>query len=402
MRVAVIGAGAAGFFASFSVKEHYPNAQVEIFEKTDKALSKVKVSGGGRCNVTHNCLKVAELVNYYPRGGKKLKKVFSQFNVNHTLAWFKDKKVELKTESDGRMFPVSDSSMTIIGCFLDEVRRLGIKIHYKSGVEEILPQTEGFTLKVNGEALQYDKVIVTTGGSPKLSGFQWLEKLNQLIVPPVPSLFTFNIPNTTLHKYLGISIPKGIVKIPGTDFQYDGPMLITHWGLSGPAVLKTSAFGARYLADKNYAFETLINWTGISNEEEVRKLLYRHFMNYSKKQVQNIPSFDIPSRLWSYFIAKAGFQGTEIAGEVSKSAKNTLINTLVNDSYQVKGKTTFKEEFVTCGGVDLDGVNLKTMQSKFIPGLYFAGEVLDIDGVTGGFNFQSAWSTAHVAGRLKD
>ena len=402
MKVAIIGGGAAGFFASFSVKEHYPQAQVDIFEKTDKALSKVKVSGGGRCNVTHNCLKVAELVSYYPRGGKKLKKIFSQFNVNHTLAWFRDKKLELKTEADGRMFPVSDSSMTIIGCFLDEVRRLGVKVHYKSPVSSILPEEGRFKLKVNEEDYEYDKVIVTTGGSPKLSGLQWLNRLGQAIVEPVPSLFTFNIPNTPLHNYSGVAIPNGIVKIPGTEFQYEGPVLITHWGISGPAVLKTSAFAARHLAEQNYEFEVLLNWTGIGNEEEVRKLLYRHFMNYSKKQVQNIPTFDIPSRLWLYLLNKSGVPLDQVAGETSKKMKNTLVNTLLNDDYQVKGKTTFKEEFVTCGGVDLDGVNLKTMQSKVVPGLYFAGEVLDIDGVTGGFNFQSAWSTAHVAGRLKD
>lgn len=401
MKVAIIGGGAAGFFSAFSVKKHYPKTEVIIYEKTDKALSKVKISGGGRCNVTHDCLKVADLVANYPRGGKKLKKVFGQFNVNHTLAWFKDRNVKLKTEKDGRIFPESNSSMTIIGCFLDELNRCSVKINFESKVHAINNKDGGFELKINDEILFFDNVIVTTGGGPKKESFNWLESLGQEIIDPVPSLFTFNIPNSPIIEFSGVAVPKAIVKIPGSNIQEEGPMLVTHWGLSGPAVLRASAFGARLLSEKGYDFQVLINWTGIVNEDEVRKLLYRHFMNYSKKKVQNIPTFDVPQRLWNFLLNKAEIPLKKVSGELSKKEKNTLVNTLVNDDFHVQGKSTFKEEFVTCGGVALSGIDLKTMQSKVVPNLYFAGEVLDIDGVTGGFNFQSAWSTAYVAGMLK-
>ncbi len=401
MKVAVIGGGAAGFFAALSAKKHYPDAVVEILEKTDKLLSKVKISGGGRCNVTHACFKASELARFYPRGGKQLKKAFGVFNSNHTVAWFKERGVDLKKESDNRMFPVTDKSITIINCFLDEAHKLGVIIKKGVNVLAISPKDDGINLNIDGFNHFYDKVIVATGGSPKRKGLNWLENLGHEIVEPLPSLFTFNMPGNKVVDLQGLSVKNAIVRIQGTKLVYDGPLLITHWGMSGPAILKTSAWGARELAEKNYEFNSQINWVGNANEDEVRTLLNRHVYSYDKKKVETSNPFDIPSRLWKFLIEKSEIEPSKINQELSKKEKNKLINTLLNDIYEVSGKTTFKEEFVTCGGVDLKMVDIKTMQSKVVPNLYFAGEVLNIDGVTGGFNFQAAWTTGFIAGCLK-
>ena len=401
MKVAVIGGGAAGFFAALSAKKHSPKSEVVIFEKSNKLLAKVKISGGGRCNVTHACFKASMLSKFYPRGAKQLKKSFTLFNTNHTIAWFKERGVELKKESDNRMFPVSDSSTTIINCFLDEARRLGVKIEKETAVTKIVQAKNKINLTVNGFDYIYDKVIVATGGSPKLEGLNWLKSIGHTIVHPLPSLFTFNMPNEGIKILQGLSVKNAIVRIQGTKLVQDGPLLITHWGMSGPAILKTSAWGARDLANLNYEFKVLINWVGISNEDEVRTLVNRHCYNYDKKKVENSNPFEMPSRLWKYLLEKSELEGSKINCDLSKKEKNKLINTLLNDVYEVKGKTTFKEEFVTCGGVSLNDVDMKTMQSKVVSNLYFAGEVLNIDGVTGGFNFQAAWTTGYIAGQLK-
>ena len=401
MKVAVIGGGAAGFFAALSAKKHSPKSEVVIFEKSNKLLAKVKISGGGRCNVTHACFKASMLSKFYPRGAKQLKKSFTLFNTNHTIAWFKERGVELKKESDNRMFPVSDSSTTIINCFLDEARRLGVKIEKETAVTKIVQAKNKINLTVNGFDYIYDKVIVATGGSPKLEGLNWLKSLGHTIVHPLPSLFTFNMPNEGIKILQGLSVKNAIVRIQGTKLVHDGPLLITHWGMSGPAILKTSAWGASDLAHLNYEFKVLINWVGISNEDEVRTLVNRHCYNYDKKKVENSNPFEIPSRLWKYLLEKSELEGSKMNCDLSKKEKNKLINTLLNDVYEVKGKTTFKEEFVTCGGVSLNDVDMKTMQSKVVSNLYFAGEVLNIDGVTGGFNFQAAWTTGYIAGQLK-
>ena len=400
MKVAVIGGGAAGFFAALSAKKHSPKSEVVIFEKSNKLLAKVKISGGGRCNVTHACFKASMLSKFYPRGAKQLKKSFTLFNTNHTIAWFKERGVELKKESDNRMFPVSDSSTTIINCFLDEARRLGVKIEKETAVTKIVQAKNKINLTVNGFDYIYDKVIVATGGSPKLEGLNWLKSLGHKIVHPLPSLFTFNMPNEGIKILQGLSVKNAIVRIQGTKLVHDGPLLITHWGMSGPAILKTSAWGARDLANLNYEFKVLINWVGISNEDEVRTLVNRHCYNYDKKKVENSNPFEMPSRLWKYLLEKSELEGSKINCDLSKKEKNKLINTLLNDVFEVKGKTTFKEEFVTCGGVSLNDVDMKTMQSKVVSNLYFAGEVLNIDGVTGGFNFQAAWTTGFIAGKL--
>lgn len=402
MKIAIIGGGAAGFFAALSAKESNPTAEVTIYEKSDKILGKVRVSGGGRCNVTHNCLKVGDLIKFYPRGAKQIKKSFGTFNTNHTIAWFKDRGVVLKSEADNRMFPITDKSITIINCFLDEALRLGVTIKRQSVVQKVIPTATGITLQIDEFDQEFNKVIIATGGSPKESGLQWLADLGHSIEKPVPSLFTFNMPDEDIINLQGVVSKNAIVRVQGTKLSQEGPLLITHWGMSGPAILKTSAWGARELAEKDYKFSVLINWIGESNEDEVRTLLNRSFYNYSKKKVINVSPFELPTSLWKYLLEKSEIPEESIAGEISKKAKNILINNMLNDEFQVNGKTTFKEEFVTCGGVSLKDVNMKTMQSKVVPHLYFAGEVLDIDGVTGGFNFQAAWTTGFIAGKVQD
>tara|TARA_Y100000766_G_C18902510_1_gene604109 strand:- start:137 stop:1345 length:1209 start_codon:yes stop_codon:yes gene_type:complete len=401
MKVAVIGGGAAGFFAALSAKKHHSKAQVEILEKSTKILSKVKISGGGRCNVTHACFKASTLAKFYPRGSKQLKKSFSLFNTNHTVAWFKERGVQLKKEADNRMFPITDSSMTIINCFLNECHKLGVIIKKETDVEKISVVDNKIQLTIDGFDYVYDKVIVATGGSPKIEGLNWLRDLGHSTVNPLPSLFTFNMPSEEITSLKGLSVKNAIVRIQGTKLVQDGPLLITHWGMSGPAVLKTSAWGARDLAELSYDFKAQINWVGISNEEEVRKLLNRHCYSYDKKKIENSNPFEIPSRLWRYLLIKSELKTNKINGDLGNKEKNKLINTLLNDVFVVKGKTTFKEEFVTCGGVSLKEVDMTTMQSKIVSNLYFAGEVLDVDGVTGGFNFQAAWTTGYIAGQLK-
>ena len=396
LRVAVIGGGAAGFFAACSAKLHHPEADVQLLEKTSKLLAKVKVSGGGRCNVTHACPKPAELIKFYPRGSKKLRKVFDQFAVNDTIEWFETRGVELKSEADNRMFPVTDNSQTIIDCLVAESKRLGVEVKLQHAVNTIEKAEDGF--KLNGE--YFHKVIVATGGSPKVSGFDWLVQLGHKVESPVPSLFTFNMPKEKVKTLMGVSVPNAQVKVLGTKLVQSGPLLITHWGMSGPAILKTSAWGARELAERNYAFTAQINWLGEVKEDELRIELNEFIQENGKRQVKNKNPFGLPQRLWDFLLEKVEVPSSKPWMEVGKKDKNRLINVLINDQYQVAGKTTFKEEFVTCGGVSLSQVDFKTMQSTVCNGLYFAGEVLDVDGVTGGFNFQAAWSTGYVAGRL--
>ena len=397
--IAVIGGGAAGFFAAFSCKAHQPQAKVTIFEKTSKLLAKVKVSGGGRCNVTHACFNNNDLIKFYPRGGKQLKKVFSQFSTNDTVDWFQARGVELKTEPDNRMFPVTDNSQTIIDCFLKEADRLGIRIQMQSAVKGIAVSDKGLDLELESGRHTFDKVIVASGGSPKSDGFEWLRKLGHEIVVPVPSLFTFNMPQEPVKNLMGLSVPNATVRVQGTKLQQSGPLLITHWGMSGPAILKSSAWGARLLADINYDFKIQVNWLGTINEEELRKSLTDSIAIIGKRKIRNKNPLELPNRLWDFFLEKVEIDGEMIWAEIGKKNLNRLINLLVNDTYEVKGKTTFKEEFVTSGGIALSEIDFNTMESRKCPNLYFAGEVIDVDGVTGGFNFQAAWSTGFVAGK---
>ena len=333
---------------------------------------------------------------------KQLKKAFNQFATKQTIAWFEEKGVELKTEADNRMFPITDDSSTIMDALLNTARALGIQIIKHAVVASVAPLTEGFDLELSDKKEFFDYVIIASGGSPNMRGFDWLRDMGHEIIPPVPSLFTFNMPDENITELSGVSVPIAQVKVQGTKLKYSGPLLITHWGMSGPAVLKTSAWGARDLHVRNYNFDIQVNWLGEVTEEEFRTSLSSTVAANHKRQVKNQNPFNLPNRLWDYFIDKVNIQSDKIWAEVNKKELNRLVNTLLNDTYEVSGKTTFKEEFVTAGGVALSNVDFNTMQSRKCPGLYFAGEVLDIDGVTGGFNFQAAWTTGFIAGQLKN
>jgi len=398
-KVAIIGAGAAGYFAAFSCKKHHPEFDVTIYEKTKKVLQKVKISGGGRCNVTHDARNISDLVKSYPRGGRQLKKCFGTFSVDDTINWFEKRGITLKTEDDGRMFPVSDSSETIIKCFKEEAQKLKIKLLTSQNIVSVDKNSKEFVLNTKEGDQHTDYVIIAAGGSPKASGMRWLNDLGHKTVPPVPSLFTFNFSHNNIKHLMGLSVPNGTVKIIGTKLQYQGPILITHWGVSGPAVLKLSAWGARHLNDLDYDFKVQINWTDNLNEESLRSVIQD--IKGSSKKIINANFLSVPNRLWEYLLEKNNIDQNTKCAELDKKSWNKLINSLVNDQFDVKGKTTFKEEFVTAGGVDLSQVDFSTMQSRVLEGVYFAGEVLDIDGITGGFNFQAAWSTGYVAGMLK-
>ena len=401
MKVAIIGGGAAGFFAAISAKEHHKDAQVTIYEKSTKLLSKVRVSGGGRCNVTHACFEIHDLTKFYPRGDRFLKKAFSKFNTIHTVKWFEERGVSLKTEKDNRMFPVSDSSQSIIDCLTKETQKLGVEIKLQSAIKELSVLPEGIELDFGtGNSLIVDKLIVASGGSPKLEGFNWLQELGHSIETPVPSLFTFNMPNEPIKELMGAVAENSKVRIQGTKLIANGPLLITHWGMSGPAILKLSAFGARLLAERNYDFKIQVNWINASSEEEYRPIFLSNLEENRKMKIGNLKVEGIPKRLWAFFLDKLEISPDLVCLDLSKKKINRIINTLLNDEYSVKGKTTFKEEFVTCGGVSLGEINPFTMQSSVVPNLYFAGEVMDVDGVTGGFNFQNAWTSGFVAGKL--
>jgi len=401
MRVAIIGGGAAGFFSAFSVKEHHPNSKVTIFEKSNKLLSKVKVSGGGRCNVTNACFSPSKLSKSYPRGGKHLKSAFSVFQTKDTVEWFSRRGVELKAEEDGRMFPTTDNSQTIIDCFLKEAAQKNIKILEQSPIRKIVPENEGYTLHLEGTSEHFDKIIIATGGSPKMSGFYWLQQLGHSISPPLPSLFTFNIPSDQVKILMGLVVENATVRIQGTKLSHSGPVLITHWGMSGPAILKLSAWGARKLAENNYNFNIQINWLSIKSDEAANEIIDKELLKFRKKKIINACPFELPNRMWKFLLEKVEINPDSVWLELSKKNRNKLLNILLNDIYEVKGKTTFKEEFVTCGGIKLSDISMTSMESRVCKNLYFAGEVLDIDGITGGFNFQGAWTTGYIAGKLQ-
>ena len=399
LNIAVVGGGAAGFFAAISAKEHHPNAQVTIYEKSNKVLAKVKVSGGGRCNVTHACFDNKELSKFYPRGTNQLRKAFEQFNAQSTIDWFKKRGVALETLPDNCIFPKSNSSQTIIDCFEFEAKRLGVRVQQQTPINDIQFENGRFVLKSLDQEIFADRVIYTTGGQPKADSLRWAEKFGHTIVQPVPSLFTFNMPNEPIRSLMGIVVEPALVRVEKTKLEADGPLLVTHWGMSGPAILKLSAFGARILADNNYDFAVLVNWLHTKKEDALRQDLERVKETNADKKISNYNPFGLSSRLWEYLVEKSAISVDARWKEVTGKAFNKLVNTLLNDRYEVKGKTTFKEEFVTAGGIGLDGVDFKTMESRHQPGLFFAGEVLDVDGVTGGFNFQAAWTTAWLSGK---
>ncbi len=400
MKIAVIGGGAAGFFAAIHAAQADSKNEVTLYEKTSKLLAKVLVSGGGRCNVTHACFENNRLSANYPRGERQLKSAFARFSTKDTIEWFNGRGIKLKTESDGRMFPVTDSSETIADCLLKEAKKSGVTIQLNTEVKTIQPKLNGgLTLLVNNTPLGYDKVIVTTGGSPKQDGFLWLKELGHQINAPVPSLFTFNIPNNSITELMGISVEQAKIKLLGTKYEYSGPLLITHWGLSGPAILKLSSFAARDLADMDYRFSIQVNWLNDKKEDAVRNELMNLKAANPAKHLRNLfPYAQLSKRLQDHLFHKASVNVDKNWADVSKTDIQHLVEVLLYDTYHVQGKTTFKEEFVTCGGISLDDVHFKNMESKKIKGLHFAGEVLDIDGITGGFNFQAAWTTGYIAG----
>ncbi len=398
--IIIIGAGAAGIFAAVNCAINNPSKKIIVLEKSSKLLAKVKVSGGGRCNVTNVCKEPNELIKNYPRGNKKLKQAFSEFGTTDTVNWFLEKGVKLHAEADGRMFPVTNSSQTIIDCLLGACDKYGIKIYPKTSIESIEKSFDSFHLATKqGEEFECQKLLIATGGSNKPEGYQWLEKLGHSINLPVPSLFTFNLTEKNITSLSGLSVQEAEVKIAGTKLSYSGPVLITHWGLSGPAVLKLSAWGARILQEKDYQYTVLVNWLSGEKESEVRKMLEDFQKENPLKKVTGTPPFPLPKRLWEYLTEKAGVDNEIRWNNFSGKNFNKLVNNLVCDEYAAAGKTTFKEEFVTCGGVKLGEVNMETMESRIMPGLFFAGEVLDIDGITGGFNFQAAWTTAYLAAK---
>ena len=405
MKVAVIGGGAAGFFSAIHVKENHPNATVIIYEKTKKVLSKVKVSGGGRCNVTNGTKSISELYKAYPRGGKKIKKIFQEFGTKDTINWFESRNVPLYTQQDNRVFPKSDNSDSIINCLFKETKNRDISLKTGVCILKIKKEKKRLKLFFKDENLNpeiFEKVIVATGGSPKEEGLKWLKDLGHQIEKPVPSLFTFNNPKTPIIKLMGLVAENTQVSIQGTKLKAKGPLLITHWGFSGPAVLKTSSFGARILSEKNYLFNIQINWINETNYEKVIELIQQEIISHPKKILRNLKVFKIPERLWNFIVEKSKLTLEKKLHELGNKGINKLVDILCNDIYQIKGKTTFKEEFVTCGGISLKSIDLKTMESKEIKNLYFAGEIMDIDAITGGYNFQAAWSTGFVAGKLKE
>ncbi|WP_234988680.1 BaiN/RdsA family NAD(P)/FAD-dependent oxidoreductase [Hymenobacter daecheongensis] len=403
LTVAVVGGGAAGFFGAIACAEANPGLTVYLLEKTSKLLSKVRVSGGGRCNVTHNCFSVTQLVQHYPRGAKQLKEPFRQFGAQDTVQWFEKRGVALKTEADGRMFPVTDSSETIAQCLLEAARRAGVHILTSTGVERIEPlPAGGFALHLTGAApriLSVQRLLVATGGLPKSEGYNWLRGLGHSIMEPVPSLFTFNVPASPLKDLMGVSVPHARVLLAGEKLEYEGPLLITHWGISGPAVLKLSAWGARRLHDLQYTSTALVSWLPTYTEDALRQWLGAFRTENGRKVVLSNALFGLPQRLWRRLVEQAGVGPETRWSDLPAKLQNRLIELLLRMPLAMRGKTTFKEEFVTCGGIPLSEVNMKTMESRLVPGLHFAGEVLDIDGITGGFNFQAAWTTGFLAGQ---
>lgn len=400
LRIVVIGGGAAGFFGAISCANH-PHTQVTLLEASRQPLAKVRISGGGRCNVTHACFDPAGLVQNYPRGGKALRGAFTRFQASDTVDWFAAHGVQLKTEPDGRMFPITDSSETIVDCLMKVAASVGVEIRTVAPVVSVSRQTEGFEISLkSGETLLCDRLLLATGSSQV--GYQIAHQLGHQIEPPVPSLFTFNILDKELKQLAGISLDSVLLRLSidgKNQLEQTGPLLITHWGLSGPAVLKLSAWGARPLHDCHYQATLLIDWLPQFKPETLRQKLLDVKSEWSRRTISTSCPYELPRRLWQYLISRIGIGLEDRWAELSNKTLNQLVQELTQGRYPINGKGVFKEEFVTCGGVSLKQVNFKTMESRLCPDLYFAGEILDIDGVTGGFNFQSAWTTAWLAGQ---
>lgn len=391
--VVIIGGGAAGFFTAINIAEKHPDKSVIILERGKEFLTKVRISGGGRCNVTHACFDPKELTAYYPRGEKELLGPFHQFCCGDTMGWFEERGVTLKIEDDGRIFPVTDSSQTIIDCFLRQARKYKVDFRTSHAVKQISKQHDTWKIETNQGIIEATNIVLTTGSNPKM--WKMLETLGHTIIPAVPSLFTFNIKDARIKDLLGIST-QASVQVVDTKLESDGPLLITHWGMSGPGILKLSAWGARILADKNYNFQIKVNWLDAVDKEDCLSSIKEYKIELAKKAVHKNNPFDLPKRLWQRIIQAAGIKENTRWADINKQQTEQLASQLTEAIFNVKGKSTFKEEFVTAGGIDLKEVNFKTFESKKHKNLYFAGEILNIDAITGGFNFQNAWTGSYI------
>jgi len=384
----IIGGGAAGFFTAINAKEKNKNLKIAIIERGKEFLTKVKISGGGRCNVTNSIFDPKALVKNYPRGEKQLLGPFHSFGCEDTMNWFKKRGVNLKIEADGRVFPVSDNSQTIIDCFFKDCEKYNIDLMTNTAVKSFVFKDNHWLVETSNKNFEAKNLVLTTGSNPKI--WEMVSGLNHKIIAPVPSLFTFNIKDEQRHALMGIAT-HGQIKILDTKLQSDGPILITHWGISGPAVLKLSAWGARLLHEKSYQFKIQVNWTAFSSLE-VMDILLKNKSQQAKKQIGNTPLFDFSKRLWAYFLDVSSINPQDQWANLPKQKMQALHQNIAQMILSVNGKSTFKEEFVTAGGVDLNEINFKKMSSKIVPQLYFAGEIINIDAITGGFNFQNAWT----------
>ena len=391
--IVVVGGGAAGFFTAISIVEKNPKIKVCILERGQEVLTKVRISGGGRCNVTHACFVPNDLVKFYPRGEKELRGPFHQFCSGDTIEWFEKRGVALKIEDDGRMFPVSNSSQTIIDCFLDATKKFGIDILTGQSVQSIFKNEDYWKVETNHETFACKNLIMTTGSNPKM--WEMLQNLGHSVVDPVPSLFTFNIKDSRIKDLMGLSAI-ATVRVKNSQLEASGPLLITHWGMSGPGILRLSAWGARELAEKKYQFAIVVNWLHDKNSEETTNILRELKLEHAKKAVSKKSPFDLPNRLWESIVLASEIEAETKWADLTKIQLTNLINQVINAEFQVNGKSTFKEEFVTAGGINLKEINFKTMESKILPNLYFAGEIVNIDAITGGFNFQNAWTSGFI------
>lgn len=394
--IIIVGGGAAGFFTAINAAENNPDLRILILERGKEVLTKVKVSGGGRCNVTHAEFLPAELVKRYPRGEKELRGPFHKFMTGDTIQWFEDRGISLKTEEDGRMFPKTDSSQTIIDCFLQQCSRYKIKVQKGESLQKLQQVNENWKLTTNTSEFQAEKVMLATGSNPKI--WNMLQQMGYNIIPAVPSLFTFNIKDKRIKDLAGI-VTEAQVKINEQNLESSGPLLITHWGMSGPAILKLSAWGARELNEVHYCFKMKINWLPGKTTEDISEALKKLKFSVSKQQVKTRPQFDLPKRLWHSITDAAGISSETKWADINKDKLWKLAEELTSAVYKVDGKSTFKEEFVTAGGIDLKEVDFKSFESKTHKNLYFAGEILNIDAITGGFNFQNAWTGGFLAAR---
>ena len=395
--VVIVGGGAAGFFTAITAKENNPSLQVVILEKGKEVLQKVKISGGGRCNVTHACFVPKDLCEFYPRGKKELLGPFHQFMTGDTMEWFESRGVPLKIEKDNRVFPTSNSSQSIVDCFQSRVDALGIEVWTNHGVNQVLKTGTTWSVQTSKGDVTADKVVITAGSSKRV--WDLVRSLNHTVIAPVPSLFTFNITDARLQDLSGVSVPHATVRLADTKLETTGPLLITHWGMSGPAVLKLSAFGARLLAEKNYEYQVQVNWISKRLGQAVQEL-QKTKAAHTKKQIGLRSPFEgVSKRLWERFVQTVGLDPQSKWADLSNKKLEALAEQLTQGVFQVRGKSTFKEEFVTAGGIDLKEINFKRFESKFHKNLFFAGEVLNIDAVTGGFNFQNAWTGGHVIGK---